>query len=90
MPYELSYFTALLSFFCVYAVDTVGHPGKSSQTAVSHIIVAENDIVFPSKKILAKAEKLIPNLKTHILKGQGQKFALSDVDIDMIARFINE
>ena len=226
MPYELSFFTALLSYFCVYAADTVGHPGKSSQTVISHktmeygewasdvitglgfqkmnclgsslgggilvklmcvapekveksvlvapagiakattlrammsagipmskyirtgediwlkkvllpmaieekniseadvemlkyayehvngmsppiprivkatdlrgftkptlIIVAEYDRMFPSKKILAKAKKTIPNLKTHILKGQGQKFALSAIDIDMIVRFINE
>ena len=36
MPYELSYYAALLPYFCVYAVDTIGHPGKSSQTVVSH------------------------------------------------------
>ena len=224
MPYELSYFSALLSFFCVYAVDTVGHPGKSSQTVISHktmeygqwasdvitglgfqkmnclastlgggilvklmcvapekveksvlvvpagiirasklklmlstsfpmgkyiktgedkwlkkvilpmaieeknigeatiemlkysfehvglfnsfpsiaktkdlrkftaptfIIVAENDVMFLAKKIIAKAEKGISNLKTHILKGQGHKFVLSHIDIDMIVRFIN-
>jgi len=222
MPYELSYFTALLSYFCVYAVDTVGHIGKSSQTIVSlktmevgewasdvitglgfqqikclgagigggiliklmciapekveksvlvvpagiakattlramvstfspmmkyiktkdeewlkkvllpmaidenridktdiemlkysvehvgmntrfpsiakakdlqrfnaptFIIVAEYDRMFPSKKILAKAQKMIPNLKTHILKGQGQMFSLSDGDITMIKEF---
>jgi len=226
MPYELSFFTALLSHCCVYAADTVGHPGKSSQTVISHktmeygewasdvitglgfqtmnclgssigggilvklmcispekveksilvvpagiakaatiramvsamypmmkyirtgedkwlkkvllpmaieeknineadvemlkysyehvteispqipsivkakdlhgftaptfIIVAENDRMFPSKKIIARAKKMIPNLKTHILIGQGQKFVLSDIDIDMIVRFINE
>ena len=227
MPYELSYFSALLSYFCVYTADTVGHPGKSSQTVISHktmeygewasdvitglgfqkmnclgaslgggilvklmciapekveksvlvvpagianasifsmlrlmfsvgipmsnyiktkedkwlkeillpmaldekniydadlemfkysfehigitnripsiakardlrkytaptfIIVAEHDRMFPSNKILAKAKKTIPNLKTHILKDQGQKFVLSDSDIDMIVRFIN-
>jgi len=225
MPYELGFITKLLSHFCVYSVDTVGHPGKSSQTVISFktmeygewasdvitelgfqkvnclgagigggiliklmciapekveksvlivpagiakattlkavvstfspmmkylktkdeewlkkfllpmaieekrideadiemlkysldhvgmntrfpsivkandlqrfnaptlIIVAEHDRMFPSKKILAKAKKMIPNLKTHILKGQGQMFALSDIDTDMIARFIAE
>jgi len=54
------------------------------------IIVTEYDRMFPSKKILAKAKKMIPNLKTHMLKGQGQMFTLSDDDIDMIVRFINE
>jgi pimeloyl-ACP methyl ester carboxylesterase len=222
MPYELSFITELLSHFCVYSVDTVGHPGKSSQTVVSlktmeygewasdvitelgfqkinclgagigggiliklmciapekvaksvlivpagiakattlkamaltfspmmkyiktkdeewlkkvllpmaieesrideadvemlkysvehvgmnvrfpsiakaedlrkftapiFIIVAEYDRMFPSKKILAKAQKTILNLKTHILKGQGQMFSLSDGDITMIKEF---
>ena len=225
MPYELSFITALLSHFCVYSVDTIGHPGKSSQTIVSYktmeygewasdvitelgfqkinclgaglgggiliklmcvapekveksvliapagiakattlkamvaaffpmmryiqtkdeewlkkvllpmaieetridetdiemlkysfehvgtntsfpsiakakdlqrfnaptlIIVTEYDRMFPSKKILAKAKKMIPNLKTHILKGQGQMFTLTDTAIDMIVQFINE
>ena len=35
-PYELSYYSALLPSFCVYAVDTIGHPGKSAQTIVSY------------------------------------------------------
>jgi len=59
-------------------------------TAPTFIIVAEKDRMFPRKKILSKAKKTIPNLKTHVLKGQGQKFILYDADIDMIARFINE
>jgi len=41
-------------------------------------------------KVIAKAEKMIPNLITHILKGQGHMFVLSEDDIDMIVRFINE
>jgi len=59
-------------------------------TAPTFIIVSEYDRVFPADKTLAKAKEVIQNLKTHILKGQGQKFFLSDVDIDMIVRFINE
>ncbi len=39
-PYELSYYSALLPYFCVYAADTVGHPGKSAQTVVSHKTMA--------------------------------------------------
>ena len=35
MPYELSFVTGLLSHFCVYSVDTIGHPGKSSQNVIS-------------------------------------------------------
>ena len=35
-PYYLAHFTALFANFCIYAVDTVGHPGKSSQAILSH------------------------------------------------------
>ena len=224
-PYSLRYFSTLPSHFCIYAVDTVGHPGKSSQTVVSHktmeygewasdvitslgfekmncvggsfgggilaklmcvapekvekailivpagianvstfnlmatmgvpmicyiitkkdkwlkkavmpmamdekkiddatyemvkfsfehvavkagmpsnvkaedmqkytgpalVIVSEHDNMFPSKKVIAKAEKMILNLKTHVLKGQGHMFSLTDEAIDMIVQFINE
>ena len=34
-PYNLAGFTALLDKFCVYAADTIGHPGKSAQTVLS-------------------------------------------------------
>lgn len=35
-PYYLSGFKALFEHFRIYAVDTAGHPGKSSRTVVSH------------------------------------------------------
>ena len=35
-PYYLSGFKALFGHFQLYAADTVGHPGKSAQTVVSH------------------------------------------------------
>lgn len=34
-PYYLAGLTSLFKHFCIYAVDTVGHPGMSSQTVVS-------------------------------------------------------
>ncbi len=224
-PYELSYFSALLPYYCVYAVDTVGHPGKSSQTVVSYktleygdwasdvitglgfqkisclsgalgvpillklmcvapekvekavlvvpagfvdgtvpsgimasvgnflmrhvfaknderlrkvllpmaikeehisdatlemfrysyqhvvvnnympavvnpedlqgytaptlVIVAEHDNMFPSDKTLAKAKEVLNNVKTHVLRGQGNKFVLQDDDITMIRSFLD-
>jgi len=57
-------------------------------TAPTFIIVAEKDRMFPSNKILTKAKKTIPNLKTHILKGQGQKFNLFNDAIIMIKEFL--
>jgi len=57
-------------------------------TAPTFVIVAENDNMFPCKKVIARAEKIIPNLKTHVLKGSGHMFVLSGEDIDMIINFI--
>lgn len=34
-PYYLAGFTDLFKQFCIYAVDTIGHPGKSAQTLLS-------------------------------------------------------
>ena len=34
-PYYLAGFTSLFEHFCIYAVDTIGHPGKSAQTTLS-------------------------------------------------------
>ncbi len=34
-PYYLSHFRSLSNDFCIYAVDTMGHPGKSAQTVLS-------------------------------------------------------
>jgi pimeloyl-ACP methyl ester carboxylesterase len=35
-PYYLAGFVGLFEEFCIYAVDIVGHPGKSSQRVLSH------------------------------------------------------
>lgn len=34
-PYYLAGFRDLLEHFCIYTVDTIGHPGKSAQTVLS-------------------------------------------------------
>ena len=58
-------------------------------TAPTLVIVSEKDNMFPGKKVAAKAKKMIPNLKTHMLKGQGHMFVLPDDVADMIVRFID-
>ena len=37
-PFSLSFggFSGLFEHFCIYAVDTIGHPGKSAKTVLSH------------------------------------------------------
>jgi len=59
-------------------------------TAPTLLIVAENDCMFPSKRVIAQAKKMISNLRVHTLKDQGHMFVLSDEDIDMIVQFIKE
>jgi pimeloyl-ACP methyl ester carboxylesterase len=59
-------------------------------TVPTFVIASENDCMFPGENVIAKAEKMISNLKTHLLKGQSHMFSLPDDVIDMIVQFINE
>ena len=59
-------------------------------TAPTLLIAAENDCMFPGKKVIEKANNMIPNLKTYLLKNQGHMCDLSAEVMDMIEKFINE
>ena len=59
-------------------------------TAPTLLIAAENDCMFPGKKVIEKAKKMIPNLKTYLLKDQGHMCVLPAEVIDIIRKFINE
>jgi pimeloyl-ACP methyl ester carboxylesterase len=54
------------------------------------VIGAEKDCMFPGKKVIERAEKILPNVKTHLLLNQGHMFKLSVDDMNMIKTFINE
>jgi pimeloyl-ACP methyl ester carboxylesterase len=58
--------------------------------APTFVIAAENDCMFPGKKVIEKAEKMIPNLKTHLLMNQGHLCVLPDDVVNMVEQFINE
>ena len=59
-------------------------------TAPTLLIAAENDCMFPGKKVIEKANNMIPNLKTYLLKNQGHMCVLPAEVMDMIEKFINE
>ena len=59
-------------------------------TVPTFLIAAENDCMFPGKKVIAKAAKIFPNLKSHLLHHQGHLCVLPDDVIHMIIRFIND
>jgi len=54
------------------------------------VIAAEKDCMFPGKKVIERAKKYIPNVKTHMLENQGHLCVLSDDVLNMISKFIEE
>jgi len=58
--------------------------------APTFIIGAEKDCMFPGKKVIERAEKILPNVKSHLLQNQGHMFRLSVDEMNMIKTFIDE
>jgi pimeloyl-ACP methyl ester carboxylesterase len=54
------------------------------------VIAAEKDCMFPGRKVIEKAEKTLPNLKTHLLKNQGHLHVIPVDVMNMMIRFIDE
>ena len=52
------------------------------------LITAENDCMFPGKKIIKKAEKTLPNVKSHLMQNQGHLCVLSNDVLNMIKDFL--
>jgi len=52
------------------------------------LIAAEKDCMFPGKKVIAKAAKIFPNLKSYLLHNQGHLCVLPVDAMNMIIRFI--
>ena len=70
----------LFEDFYILAVDIIGHPGKS----------AEKDCLFPGAGVIERAEKIIPNCKTYLLRGRGHMHFLTDEEKRMIVDFLLE
>lgn len=41
------------------------------------LITGEKDVIFPGEKVISRAKTIIPNLKTHLMKGNGHMCVLS-------------
>ena len=58
--------------------------------APTFIIPSEKDCMFPGKKVIEKAEKILPSVRSHLLQNQGHMFKLSADEMNMIKEFIDE
>lgn len=79
----------LLKDFHIYAVDTIGHPGKSAEVCLSPKVMAgEKDCLFPAKKVIPQAEKIIPNCTTYSLIDRGHISPLTEEEKQKIVAFL--
>ncbi|MDR2967015.1 MAG: alpha/beta hydrolase [Methanobacteriaceae archaeon] len=78
------------------AVVKVGMPSNAKTEELNKciapvfLIAAEKDCMFPGKKVIERAKKIIPNLKTHMLNNQGHLCVLPDDVLKMIIKFLDE
>jgi pimeloyl-ACP methyl ester carboxylesterase len=52
------------------------------------VMASEYDCLFPAKKVLKRAKKIIPNCNIYELKGRGHMHLLSDFEKNMIIEFL--
>lgn len=57
-------------------------------TAPTLVMASEYDCLFPAKKVLRRAKKIIPNCSIYELKGRGHMHLLSDYEKKMIIEFL--
>ena len=54
------------------------------------VMGAEKDCLFPGAGVIERAEKIIPNCKTYLLRGRGHMHFLTDEEKKMIVDFLLE
>lgn len=59
-------------------------------TAPTLVMASESDCLFPAKKVLKRAKRIIPNCNTYELKGRGHMHLLSDNEKNMIINFLKQ
>ncbi|MCR4788677.1 MAG: alpha/beta hydrolase [Lachnospiraceae bacterium] len=52
------------------------------------VMAAEKDCLFPGKGVIERAERIIPNCKTYLLKGRGHMNSLTEEEKKMITDFL--
>lgn len=66
--------------------------GKLMRECNAHTLVmaAENDCMFPAKLVIPRADKIIPNCITYLLKARGHANKLTDDEKMMIVNFLTK
>ena len=54
------------------------------------VMAGEKDCLFPAKKVLPRAKRIIPDCKIHMLKGQGHMHSLTEREEKIIVDFLKE
>lgn len=54
------------------------------------VMAAEKDCLFPGRKVLVKAKRILPNCKVHLLKGCGHIYVLSGREQKIIVDFLSD
>ncbi len=86
------YETAKLSI--TYSRIKTGMPSNVSEklmgrcAAPTLVMAAEKDCMFPAKKVIPRAEKIIKNCTTYLLKDRGHMNFLTDAEKQMIVDFL--
>lgn len=52
------------------------------------VMAGEKDRLFPAKKVLPRAKKIIPNVTTYLLKGRGHMHIMTDEEKKMVVDFL--
>jgi pimeloyl-ACP methyl ester carboxylesterase len=52
------------------------------------VMGAEKDCLFPGPGVIERAERIIPNCKTYLLRGRGHMHFLTDDEKEMIVEFL--
>ena len=56
--------------------------------ATTLIMAAERDCLFPGAGVIARAERIIPNCRTYLLRGRGHMNFLTEEEKKMIVDFL--
>ncbi|WP_028546447.1 alpha/beta fold hydrolase [Paenibacillus taiwanensis] len=73
----------------------VGMPSNVSEQLMQQckaptlIMAGEKDCLFPAKKVLQRAKRIIPNHTTHLLEGCGHMHRMTEREKNMIVDFFN-
>jgi len=53
-------------------------------------MAAEKDCMFPAKRVIPRARKIIRNCKTYLLRNRGHMHFLTDAEKKMIVGFLKK